>query len=85
MSKRQKRRSHNSNRPSISTPAVVTNQPGSITSQPAASSSWSPQRGLNQAADFNPDYSAVKKDLKRIGLLAGSFFVILIALTFILR
>jgi hypothetical protein len=84
MSKRQKRRSHSSNRPSISTPAVVTNQPGSITSQPAASS-WSPQRGLNPAADFNPDYSAVKKDLKRIGLLAGSFFVILIALTFILR
>jgi hypothetical protein len=84
MSKRQKRRSHSSNRPSISTPAVVTNQPGSITSQPAASS-WSPQRGLNQATEFNPDYSAVKKDLKRIGLLAGSFFVILIALTFILR
>ncbi len=35
--------------------------------------------------EFNPDYSAVKKDLKRIGLLAGSFFVILIVLSFILR
>jgi hypothetical protein len=37
------------------------------------------------SAEFNPDYSAVKKDLKRIGLLAGSFFIILIILSFILR
>jgi hypothetical protein len=79
MSKRQKRRSHSSNRPAITTtPAISSNQP-------AASTSWNPQRGLNQTAEFNPDYTAVKKDLKRIGLLAGSFFVILIALTFILR
>ncbi len=35
--------------------------------------------------DFNPDYSQVKQDLKRIGILAGSFFVILIALSFLLR
>lgn len=31
------------------------------------------------------DYSHVIRDLKRIGLLAGSFFVILIVLSFILR
>jgi len=36
-------------------------------------------------AEFNPDYSPVVKDLKRIGILAGSFFVILIALSFILK
>lgn len=35
--------------------------------------------------EFNPDYSQVKKDLQRIGLLAGSFFVILVALSFFLR
>ena len=35
--------------------------------------------------EFNPDYSNVKRDLKRIGVLAGSFFVILIALSFFLR
>lgn len=35
--------------------------------------------------DFNPDYSYVIKDLRRIGLLAGSFFVILIMLSFFLR
>ncbi|MCS6993266.1 MAG: hypothetical protein N2117_00915 [Anaerolineales bacterium] len=35
--------------------------------------------------EFNPDYSQVKADLKRIGILAGSFFVILLALSFFLR
>jgi len=34
--------------------------------------------------EFNPDYSYVIKDLKRIGILAGSFFVILIVLSFFL-
>jgi hypothetical protein len=36
-------------------------------------------------AEFNPDYSYVKKDLTRIAILAGSFFVILVALSFFLR
>lgn len=35
--------------------------------------------------EFNPDYTHVKKDLRRIVLLAGSFTVILIALSFFLR
>jgi hypothetical protein len=39
----------------------------------------------NAATEFNPDYSAVKSDLKRIGILAGSFFIILIVLSFFLR
>lgn len=34
--------------------------------------------------EFNPDYSYVLRDLKRIGVLAGSFFVILIALAILL-
>lgn len=37
------------------------------------------------AAEFNPDYSYVKKDLKRIAILAGSFFVILVVLAIFLR
>ena len=37
------------------------------------------------AAEFNPDYSDVKKDLKRIGILAGSFIALLVALSFFLR
>ena len=35
--------------------------------------------------EFNPDYTYIKSDLKRIGLLAGSFFVILIVLSFFLH
>jgi len=35
--------------------------------------------------EFNPDYTYVKKDLARIGILAGSFFVILVVLSFFLR
>ncbi len=30
--------------------------------------------------EFNPDYTPVKRDLKRIGLLAGIFLAILIVL-----
>jgi len=32
---------------------------------------------------FNPDYTYVIKDLRRIAILAGTFFVILIILSFI--
>lgn len=35
--------------------------------------------------DFNPDYSYVIKDLKRIGALASTFIVIIIVLSFFLR
>ena len=35
--------------------------------------------------EFKPDYSQTVKDLRRIGILAGSFFVILVALSFFLR
>lgn len=33
-----------------------------------------------KAVEFNPDYSIIKRDLRRIGLLAGTFFAILIVL-----
>lgn len=36
-------------------------------------------------SEFNPDYSMVKKDLARIGTLAGFFITVLIVLSFILR
>lgn len=35
--------------------------------------------------EFNPDYTAVKKDLRAIGSLASFFVVVLIVLSFILR
>ena len=39
---------------------------------------------ISYGNEFNPDYSYVIKDLKRIGTLAGVFFIILIVLSFIL-
>ncbi len=36
-------------------------------------------------AEFNPDYTYIRRDLRRIGMLAGGFFVILIALSFFLH
>lgn len=35
--------------------------------------------------EFDPDYTYVKKDLARIGTLAGFFIVVLIALSFVLK
>ena len=35
--------------------------------------------------DFNPDYTYVKKDLARIGTLAGFFIAVLIVLSFVLK
>jgi len=38
-----------------------------------------------QKVEFNPDYSIVKRDLVRIGSLAGFFVVALIVLSFFLK
>jgi hypothetical protein len=35
--------------------------------------------------EFNPDYSYVKKDLIRIGTLAGFFITVLVVLSFFLQ
>lgn len=39
----------------------------------------------SRAPVFNPDYSYVAKDLRRIGILAGTFVGILVVLSFFLR
>ncbi len=44
----------------------------------------SPRARLS-STDFNPDYTYVKQDLKRIGILAVSFIGVLLVLTFFLR
>ena len=36
----------------------------------------------SQRDEFNPDYSSIRRELKRIGILAGSFIAILIVLSF---
>ena len=39
----------------------------------------------NRSIEFNPDYTYIKRDLGRIGVLAGSFFAILIVLSFFIK
>lgn len=48
-------------------------------SRPAASAI------TNKPVEFNPDYSYVSKDLRRIGLLAGTFVAALVILSFFLN
>ena len=35
--------------------------------------------------EFNPDYSYIRRDLRRIFTLAGFFFAVLIVLSFVLK
>jgi len=42
------------------------------------------QRGAVVSTEFNPDYTTTKKELKRIGVLAGSFFALLIVLSIVI-
>jgi len=57
--------------------------PSSVVSSTATPAVESTTRSSDR--DFNPDYSYVVKDLRRIGILAGTFFAILVALSFILK
>jgi hypothetical protein len=41
--------------------------------------------GISRSTEFNPDYSYVIKDLKRIGSLAVFFLGVLVVLSFVLR
>ncbi len=41
-----------------------------------------PTQQVTRAAEFNPDYTNIKHELRRIGILAGSFFAVLIVLSF---
>lgn len=37
---------------------------------------------IAKAIEFNPDYTQVKRDLRRIGILAGTFVLLLVILSF---
>jgi len=39
----------------------------------------------NRPTSFNPDYHYVIHDVRRVGILAGSFFIVLITLAIILH
>jgi hypothetical protein len=55
------------------------------TSSKGRSSIGYKQRRLKSKGEFQPDYSYVIEDLKRIGILAGSFVILLIVLSLFLR
>lgn len=55
---------------------------------PSASSGAGPsfRRTITTSpAEFTPDYTYVKNDLRRIGMLAGSILVVLVVLSFIIK
>ncbi len=58
---------------------------GRTTKSTETQSSPTLTRRFSSTTEFDPDYTQVKVGLKRIGVLAGSFIIILIALTFILK
>lgn len=76
MAKKYKRSSRSSAIPRQAAPEKIE---GPVSAQPAASAF------TRRSAEFNPDYTYVIRDLKRIGILAGTFFVILVGLSFILN
>jgi hypothetical protein len=39
----------------------------------------------NRPTGFNPDYHYVIKDIRRVGILAGSFIIVLVTLALILH
>jgi hypothetical protein len=42
-------------------------------------------RSSMKSSEFEPDYTFIKKDLARIGVMAVGFFVVLIAASFFLN
>jgi hypothetical protein len=53
--------------------------------QVSKSAAFMPAAPAPRVTEFNPDYTYIKRDLGRIGTLAGGFFVVLVILAFILR
>lgn len=80
MAKKVKRQVTRSDRANIPAVPQATSGNSSGSRYPVRSSA-----PTGSSTEFNPDYSYVKSDLRRIGILAGSFITILIVLSFFLR
>ena len=86
MAKKQKRSVPQSPRPST-TPSSASSTAAPRTPLAARPTGGRlPVSGLRPtaSADFNPDYTYAKQDLKRVGVMAASFIGALIVLYFIL-
>jgi hypothetical protein len=75
MAKKQKR--------NVSQSAVATGTRTAAKATPARAYASSPRPMTSM--DFNPDFTFVKQDLKRIGITAASFIAVLIILSFFLK
>ena len=53
--------------------------------QVSKSAAFMPQQQAPRVTEFNPDYTYIRRDLGRIAMLAGGFFVILVVLSFFLH
>jgi hypothetical protein len=76
MSKKTKKQVRKGNAATLQT---VQPKPGEVVASAFISSARPSEK------EFNPDYTPIVKDLKRIGSLASIFIVILVALSFFLR
>lgn len=56
-----------------------TRKVSNASARPAATATATPAAKANE---FNPDYSTTKRELRRIGILAGTFIAILVVLSF---
>ena len=69
--------------------ASIQSRQAGVQARPASAQSAAPAAASYASRvsgpEFNPDYKETIKDLKRIGMLAGSFFVILLIISFFLR
>ncbi len=50
-----------------------------------AAKGTSPTRSESGSGDFTPDYRYVRSDLRRIGILAGSFLALLVILSILVK
>ncbi|OGO64393.1 MAG: hypothetical protein A2030_00385 [Chloroflexi bacterium RBG_19FT_COMBO_50_10] len=53
--------------------------------KPSTEKSGTDPLQTNRPSGFNPDYHFVIKDIRRVGILAGSFIIILVVLSFLLH
>ncbi len=86
MAKKQKRRvsktTHSEGRPAPSMSTATASAPAA---SPSVTPSTTSSLRSSSSSEFNPDYSYVIQDLKRIGIMAVSFIAILVALSFFLN
>ena len=73
MAKKYKRSAAAQNRPIVAEDGVGEPRPTSMFARRAT------------ASEFNPDYTYIRNDLKRIGIMSGSFVIILFVLSFFLH